>query len=566
MLASPQLQERIQSFATKRAHDFTAMISDNKNPIFIEIKNLFTNPKKCLKEAFDLSWTANRESVADKFDSWQSSISEIFQKYNINYTTLISLVAFSILAILIYTFIAQFSTKSIEETIYKMNNLSSIGLFSCIYIGIWGFVLLLGFVNSYLRSSLLSITFESLFENSKLLITCLLVATAIFLFFSAFLAALPYSSIGLPFIAFSILAIVKFYCKVNVSLVNLGLIVSFLAICLGFALLLINVAPGLVSNFMKAFSNLAKSAHLLFGFFFITSIFQYIQILALKSIWGQNETKDSSLLFVLVFLFAWSYYSMSFLNQLFTAVQLKNKSMGTSDICDVICETFSGFNFISFCSCIPAMFHSIISILTTIQVYLQSSNSTILKIFSLIFLISAGILKTFLALLNAKVSSNITRLGYLGEKEYFKKSDKPEEFEFSYKAVKSQFFSIFDIQFSIYVALSVAFFTGYNLFIENYTYLIFPLFVSLNILVHFINALYTSYLVGKHASKCEKVKVNKFNSEKVDQDNGTVAESENGNEFVADEVEMNQLNSAVEDNKAAQDDQVNGAVAENKLI
>ena len=490
------------------------VIEKNKKPVYDAIQSFFTNPSAWFEVLFDVVYTKNKETAQATSEELQKVVQSFLDKNDINISTIMMFVSFFlILSISFIFFETLFGTKKQNFQLQIYNGT----MFKYIYYLVWAFVFVFGFCSFNFKQIFQSITFEFVKRSFFIFFTCAAVAISLFLLFSLIIATLPHSAIIFPLIVFIGLLIPKIYFNVGITSFYALVALSVLLFSLLFVLAVVKCFKGFVINFKKNFTHVVAVCPYLFLVFGISSLFQYFQILCVDSI-SKSTISESKFQFqfLFIFLLAWSYFSCSYFNRLFTPSLLNNyyscyyyegKVNVSKSFSESLEKTFKAFNYLAFSSSIPAFLESVNSILFNLYISMNNSGFFIIRLFSYLVLMVFNIFKTLTFIIDSKFSVSLHQLGMEGANA-FRVNDNGarKRSEFKKMPLKEQvkicFFSIFDLQAVLFMGMSFLYFTSYGLYLEKYNSLIFPLFFWVNMLIYFTNALTTCYLIRKeHESR-----------------------------------------------------------------
>lgn len=432
-------------------------------------------------------------------------------------TVLIYLLAF----VLIYRLTCLTFFPEPHKVFFKYN------IFTVFYFANWVVSATLAFKYLNIPNIYASITFRNLFLHSKILICAIAISISVFVILSFIVLYLPNFMILVLFVMLFVATSAGMYLKIEPTVFNLTCIsIPLLSVIITVTLLTRNL-KSYIERLKRCFALLYSNLMPLLAFFLVSSTLHFIEIYFLKLIW-KNHIHNTASYFYLVFLFAWAYFAASYTNNVFISALLSlsySKKSNSKLIFDfsifkiAIYRCFEAFNYICYCSMLPAIFQTFISVLDSIYDSTKSSKLSLIRMGSYLIYIFVWILEIASFLIDFKNVSAFTDIGINGIEKYIAVVDQAHDSGEDFTNLQDDFISPNPVSFSQivsqdrllyyswdflpYITLSIASFLNYKFLLTNLDLTLYYMFVSYSILTSLISTVLIAYQVISSIQKAD---------------------------------------------------------------
>jgi hypothetical protein len=471
----------------KQSH---SIVKDSGLPLISSIKAFLDAPLESSFLSSFLNLFNGKESFsshnfAGQMDSFLLKIQSFFIEKNI---TILSVALYVLLMFIFYSvFYALFSSfkKQFLFSFEKFKILSGV------------------FISSWVLLGLLAINKNNPFGNisswKSLAFTlgiALLLAISLFFAFSVILSYFPeFLMLFPPLLIIAGYAVSNYFSyvppyNVTKNICGVLLIVFLLGVALKFFL---NKHLG---NLKECVLVVLENSIQIILFIFFISIFHFILIKITVAL-GYSNQSNSLVYFFLFFMNSWTFFTFSYLITVFTSSTLSLSSssensenngmyyrmMRALEVC------WESLDFILYLAAFAAFIQTFISFLESMHSLLKSYNNLICRIFSYVLAVVIFVFKFLLAFINFNNSQELITVGQVGYKKYFEnqKNERRESIVFLTTLYGGMSKFLEGTPHLLLILVSIKSFTFLSF---NATFLYFSIFVSLNVFIYLLNAIF----------------------------------------------------------------------------
>lgn len=446
----------------------------------------------------------------------QNIIADLLNDCNITLLGFSKFLVYFIAGILIYRIFCLALFPKPHKVYFKYN------IFTFAYFANWYIIAMLVLKHINLVECYSKITLSNVLFHSNMFLIYVAISIAIFLIISLIILYFPIFMMTALLVTFLIAGSIALGLHIEPSLFNIS--------CFSIPFLIGVLCVIFFTKSTKKYMNrLKNSMVLLFSnlcpivvFLCTTASIHFLKIYLLKIIYMNTEYRMASQ-FYLIFLFAWAYFTTSYINNVFIAAMLHFSNAGIENPKSLfnysafkiaISRCHSSMNYIAYCAMIPAFFQTVISILETVYDSLTDSKLALLRMIGKMIYLILWFLEMASFFIDIQNRAAFTEIGINGISSYMSiidnsyasldnsQADKgtvgsfiyPSSMSFSQMISRDRLL-LYSLKLLPYIALTIGSFLNYKFISQSIEMTLYYMFVSYSLLTCLISSILISYQI-----------------------------------------------------------------------